>query len=80
MLGDNGVPCVHVPSRGNKETQITEPIRKSKEGSLWPYTDSYSQERSCNHRVHKPIQNMALGLTSSPQRSTILTHSLLYDL
>lgn len=54
-------------------------LHKSKEGSLWTYTNSYNQELSWNHWVHKPTLSMAIGLISAP-RSAILTHSLLYDL
>ena len=42
-------------------------LHKSKEGSLWTSTDSYSQELSWSHGVHRPTLNMAIGLISAPR-------------
>lgn len=78
LFGDNGVPCVHVLFKGNKEAQTTEPtqVQGRKPQGLH---DSYSQELSWNRWIYKATPSMAEGLTSAP-RSAILTHSLLYDL
>lgn len=79
LLGDNSVPCVQVPSRGNKEAQTTEPtqVKGRKPLDLHRQLQAGTELEPLGTQSY-PEYGHRFDL--SPQRSAILTHSLLYDL